>query len=167
MCLVRAATVDDLDMIHRIWTRRPGAPPASAEEARRYREEFRAQIDRANVPFGIWVAESESAVVGWAGLSRMRSNPALRGIMAECSMYVARSHWGATASDALWAALTAHATATSLEWIVSLAASTNAPAVSFCKRHRMQRMGRVPRTAKAPERPPVEVWLWEVGRRTA
>ena len=166
MAVVRTATVDDLDVIYEIWTCRPGASPASAEIAERYKAEFRMQITNVKPPFGIWVAESEGAVIGWASLMRMRSNPALRGIMAECSMYVARSHWGAGASDTLWEGLKAHASETCLEWIVSFVASSNTPATGLCQRRGLQKMGHVPRTEKAPERPSVDIWLWEVGQRS-
>ncbi len=166
MYTVREATQDDLDPIYRIWTRRPGAPPASGKAEQKYREAFRNQINSSGATFGVWVAEAEGTVAGWAGLSRMRSNPALHDIMAECSMYVARSHWGAGASDTLWEGLKAHASETCLEWIVSFVASSNAPATGLCQRHGLQKMGHVPRTEKAPERPSVDIWLWEVGQRS-
>jgi L-amino acid N-acyltransferase YncA len=86
--------------------------------------------------------------------------------MAECSMYVERRHWGSGASDLLWETIVSHAEATSLEWIVSFTASTNAPARSFCERHGMEKIGVVPLTAKAPNRPSVEIRLWEVADRS-
>lgn len=154
----RQGTVDDVERIVAIWMEgiegSLGTPPPPGHDYHAY---FTQSLQSQDETFRFTVVEDVSSgeLQGWLSLSPFRSNPAVKGIMAELSAYV---HPGSKSSGVIrfgFQEMLHHADTSPLQYIVAFTLETNEPALRLLKRHGFSVLGAYPTCPKDAEAPPL------------
>ncbi len=154
---VRQATIDDLDRVLKVWTAGVesslGTPPPPTHN---YKEYFAERLlDQTDI-FSFTVAESaEGEVIGWISLAPFRSNPAVKGVMAEMSAYVDPAHVASGVTGFAVKSVLARADASDLQYVVAFTLESNTGVLTLCERFGFKRVGTYPVSPKAPDAAPL------------
>ncbi len=154
---VRQATIDDLDDVLGIWRRgiesSLGTPPPQDKDYKTY---FAERLLNQTEIFSFTCAETlDGLVVGWISLSPFRSNPAVKGVMAEMSAYVDPEHVASGITGFAVKSVLARADASPLQYIVAFTLETNDGVLQLCKRFGFTLVGSYPVSPKAPDATPL------------
>ncbi len=122
---VRAARVDDLEQIRRIYNEGIEDRIATLDEEPKSPEDIRAWFADHSEKYAVLVAERNGAIAGWASLNRYTLRCAYGGV-ADLSVYVARAARGSGVGLVLLAALENTARARGFHKIVLFALASNA-----------------------------------------
>ena len=154
---VRQATIDDLDQVLDIWTRgiesSLGTPPPVTKDYKTYFAE--RLLDQTDV-FSFTCAENAAGeVVGWISLSPFRSNPAVKGVMAEMSAYVDPAHVSSGVTGFAVKSVLENADVSPLQYIVAFTLVSNVGVLKLCDRFGFKLVGTYPVSSKAPDATPL------------
>ena len=163
-----------------IWTTcsRFGAEASSPASEHRppedkdYKTYFAERLLNQTEIFSFTCAETpDGKVVGWISLAPFRSNPAVKGVMAEMSAYVDPEHVATGITGFAVKSVLQKADASPLQYIVAFTLETNDGVLQLCKRFGFKLVGTYPVSpqgagcdAAGVSRPPLR--LPGVGRST-
>lgn len=162
---VRAAVVEDLDAILRIWMsgveNSLGAPPTPGIDYRAY---FRQRLETQSDVFKYFVVENlQGDVVSWQSLSPFRSNPAVAGIMAELSAYTSPAQMPGRPTLLGLERTFRFADESPLHYVVAFIAKNNPNALRLAQHLGMQHVGIFPNAPEAPELPELTYLVYPCG----
>lgn len=153
----RQGTVEDTDRIVDIWMRgienSLGTPPPAGHDYRAY---FGERLENQDDIFRFTIVENDAGdVLGWMSLSPFRSNPAVKGIMAELSAYVEPNKIASGVTGFGLDHVMRAADASLLQYVIAFCLRSNTGALKLVYRYGFKELGEYPVSSKAPDATPL------------